>query len=249
MTAKLLIVLLLVIIGTMLAAFRDGLTPRIQTYFFLRYELLLLGSPVLLVLLAWLIPSVLQNLFILTGIRDGMFVAFFSYGSAWIALPLTITVLDRAGERSAVQYHAPVWFWDWAIFLYAIPPTILILDAACHSPVYSYPGILGGALVAWIAALQWTRLLAHCNWNTTVERTLLEDVRWNPMNGYGFRKILNKGFGGGPSEPLDFEAPSPRSSCLSCMAPSDGIKQVQGGFTSKSDMDSCDTLSIDTTAS
>src|SRR5229473_8467324 len=148
-----LIVLLMVIIGTLLAVFRNGLTPRIQTLFFLRYELLLLVSPVLLVLLAWMIPSVLQNLFILTAIREGIYVAFVSYGSAWIALPLTITVLDRARERFDVQYHAPVWFWDWAIFLYAIPPTILIVDVAWHSPVYSYLGILGGALVAWIAAL------------------------------------------------------------------------------------------------
>ena len=45
------------------------------------------------------------------------------------------------------------------------------------------------------------------NWDTTVERTLLEDGRWNPMNGYGFEQILHKGFCDGPSEPLDFEIP------------------------------------------
>jgi hypothetical protein len=45
------------------------------------------------------------------------------------------------------------------------------------------------------------------NWDTTVERTLLEGGRWNPINGYGFRKILSKGFGDGPSEPLDFDVP------------------------------------------
>jgi hypothetical protein len=43
------------------------------------------------------------------------------------------------------------------------------------------------------------------NWDTTVERTLLEDGRWNPMNGYGFRKTLHQGYGGLPSEPLGFE--------------------------------------------
>jgi hypothetical protein len=43
-------------------------------------------------------------------------------------------VLDRARERFDVQYHAPVWFWDWAIFLYAIPPTILIVDVARRRP-------------------------------------------------------------------------------------------------------------------
>ncbi len=58
-----LIVLLMVIIGTLLAVFRNGLTPRIQTLFFLRYELLLLVSPVLLVLLAWMIPSVTAESF------------------------------------------------------------------------------------------------------------------------------------------------------------------------------------------
>ncbi|MBV8359900.1 MAG: patatin-like phospholipase family protein, partial [Deltaproteobacteria bacterium] len=72
---------------------------------------------------------------------------------AWIAVPLTITVLDRAEERFNVHYHAPVWFWDWAIFLYAIPPTVLILDVACHSAVSSYPGILGGVLLAWIGSV------------------------------------------------------------------------------------------------
>jgi hypothetical protein len=41
----------------------------------------------------------------------------------------------------------------------------------------------------------------------TAQRTLLEDGRWNPMNGYGFRKILNRGVWGAPSEPLDFEIP------------------------------------------
>jgi len=45
------------------------------------------------------------------------------------------------------------------------------------------------------------------NWDTTVERTLIEDDRWNPINGYGFRKLLHKGFHGMPSEPLDFEVP------------------------------------------
>jgi hypothetical protein len=45
------------------------------------------------------------------------------------------------------------------------------------------------------------------NWDTTVERTLLEADRWNPLNGYGFRKILHKGVYGGPSEPLGFEVP------------------------------------------
>ena len=47
------------------------------------------------------------------------------------------------------------------------------------------------------------------NWDTTVERTLLEDDRWNPANGYGFKKILHKGAYSGPSEPLDFEVPEP----------------------------------------
>ena len=45
------------------------------------------------------------------------------------------------------------------------------------------------------------------NWDTTVERTLLEDNRWNLLNGYGFEKILYEGIYGGPSEPLDFEVP------------------------------------------
>jgi hypothetical protein len=45
------------------------------------------------------------------------------------------------------------------------------------------------------------------NWDTTVERSLLEDNRWNPINGYGFEKILHKGIYGGLSEPLDFEVP------------------------------------------
>ena len=42
------------------------------------------------------------------------------------------------------------------------------------------------------------------NWDTTVERTLLEDNRWNLLHGYGFAKILYKVIYGGPSEPLDF---------------------------------------------
>jgi hypothetical protein len=45
------------------------------------------------------------------------------------------------------------------------------------------------------------------NWDTAVERSLMEDDRWNPMNGYGFQKILHKGICDGPSEPLDFEVP------------------------------------------
>jgi hypothetical protein len=45
------------------------------------------------------------------------------------------------------------------------------------------------------------------NWDTTVERTLLEDDRWNPMDGYGFRKILCRGFSVGLSEALEFELP------------------------------------------
>jgi hypothetical protein len=41
------------------------------------------------------------------------------------------------------------------------------------------------------------------NWDTTVERTLLEDGRWNPMNGYGFEKTLCKDSGLGEVHPLD----------------------------------------------
>lgn len=45
------------------------------------------------------------------------------------------------------------------------------------------------------------------NWDTTVERTLLEANRWNPLNGYGFRKVLHKGFYDGRTKPLEFEVP------------------------------------------
>lgn len=47
------------------------------------------------------------------------------------------------------------------------------------------------------------------NWDTTVERTLLEDERWNPINGYGFRHELRSpsSSGSGP-RPLGFEVPS-----------------------------------------
>lgn len=45
------------------------------------------------------------------------------------------------------------------------------------------------------------------NWDTTAERTLLEGHRWNPMNGYGFRKILFTGCPGSVAKPLDFEMP------------------------------------------
>ncbi|MGC2762588.1 MAG: hypothetical protein WA206_14850, partial [Candidatus Binatus sp.] len=66
------------------------------------------------------------------------------------------------------------------------------------------------------------------NWDTTVERTLLEDDRWNPMNGYGFQKILQKGFCGVPSEPLDFEAPESEVLVLKLHG-SVGWHQTHGG--------------------
>jgi hypothetical protein len=66
------------------------------------------------------------------------------------------------------------------------------------------------------------------NWDTTVERTLLEDDRWNSMNGYGFRKILHKGFGQGASEPLDFEVPESEVLVLKLHG-SVGWHQTRGG--------------------
>jgi hypothetical protein len=45
------------------------------------------------------------------------------------------------------------------------------------------------------------------NWDTTAERTLLEDERWNPMGGYGFRKILFTGCPDSSPKSLDFEIP------------------------------------------
>ncbi len=66
------------------------------------------------------------------------------------------------------------------------------------------------------------------NWDTTVERTLLEDDRWNPMNGYGFQKVLQKGYCDGPSEPLDFEVPESEIVVLKLHG-SVGWHQTHGG--------------------
>jgi hypothetical protein len=40
------------------------------------------------------------------------------------------------------------------------------------------------------------------NWDTTVERTLLEEGRWTPLDGYGFSKNLRLGFSHDYLEPL-----------------------------------------------
>jgi len=76
-----------------------------------------------------------------------------------------------------------------------------ILDSKCENKVKrEYLRRILSRLVAGDKVLT-------LNWDTTVERTLIEDDRWNPMNGYGFRKILHKGSNASyrPLEPLSFE--------------------------------------------
>jgi hypothetical protein len=52
------------------------------------------------------------------------------------------------------------------------------------------------------------------NWDTTAERTLMEQDRWNPMNGYGFRKVLFTGYPGSAPKPLDFGMPESETTVL-----------------------------------
>jgi hypothetical protein len=153
MIAALLLAVFATILLMLVAIYRQRLTPRLQILFLVRCEVFLLISPVVIVALAWAIPTVLKNLLILLYIHEGAFVGFVAYGSAWIAIPLTIAVLDRTEERFGVTYHAPPWFWDWAFVLYAIPPTILIVDAAYHSSMRGFVGILVGALTAFIGSV------------------------------------------------------------------------------------------------
>ena len=150
---------------TMAAAFaiwRTRLGTGFQVAFLLRFELLMLLSPLLLALLSRKLPNVLGNMFELRRFSDGVWVALLAFGTVWYALALTVIVLDHAGERfrigrpalagsdTLIPFHAPRWFWDWCLLLYSIPAVVTVGWAALCSKSWH---VAGGMLLGFAAAV------------------------------------------------------------------------------------------------
>jgi len=132
-----------------------------QLAFLIRFQLLLLLSPVIIFVLSYAVPGVFGNIIELGENGDPTWEAFTvalaGFGSAWFCLALTITVLDHAVQRFAVpDFKVPRWFWDWSPALFALPPVILMVrvcSASARTVLANLVGLAAGLLVALVIAL------------------------------------------------------------------------------------------------
>lgn len=161
-------IVVLVMIGVGIAAWRGHLEERLQLVFLLRFQLIMLFSPLIITFFSlFRLGGVLGNLMTLEKMHEGFIVALIGFGSAWYSLALTNIVLDRCGERFLVgrfvltsdnvehfeRFRAPKWLQDWSGALFAVPPMVLAARVYFVSPGRVTIGMILGALVAAVIAL------------------------------------------------------------------------------------------------
>jgi hypothetical protein len=144
-------------IALTIARWRGRLAVGCQIAFLIRFQLVLILSPILIVLLSYGVPGIFGNLIILgddgSAFREGLFVSLAGFGSAWFCLALVIIVLDHAVARFRVPaFVVPRWFWNWSAALFLVPPLILMVRVYLASP-QTFWGIVTGFGAALVFAM------------------------------------------------------------------------------------------------
>lgn len=168
--AELSAVVLLAVLVSIAALYRSRMGTGFQVAFLIRFQLILIFSPLLILAASYLVQSVFGNLLIVASIHQAFFISWIGFSSAWLCLAMTATVLDHTGDRFDVDYEPPTCFWGWSRLLFTIPPLLLmifvLLDSfrsmqqsasAIHTAWTVALGLIIGFAAAWICtkAVDW----------------------------------------------------------------------------------------------
>ncbi len=144
-----------VTVALMIRRWGSRLGLGFQIGLLIRFQLLLLFFPLVIIGLSFLIAGVFANLVIVDRWREAFLVSGVAFGSSWLCLAMIIQVLDHAEERFAVRFHAPVWFWEWSAIIFALPPLAMTIRVYLSSYTSSSGPVLPGLILGCIAALFW----------------------------------------------------------------------------------------------
>jgi hypothetical protein len=149
-----------IVIAWAIAHYRSRLGTGFQVAYLLRFQLIFLLTPIIIIVLSYLVAGVFGNLVDLEGNWATFWTTFVAFVASWLCLALTIIVLDHALERFHLSdlstprwFFAPHWFWAWSAILFAAPPLLLILRVYSASAGSRLWGIVIGFAAAFIFAV------------------------------------------------------------------------------------------------
>ncbi len=125
-------VLLLVLVA-IAAWYRSRMGTGFQVAFLIRFQLMLIFSPLLILGASFVVANVFGNLLIALWIHQAFFISWIGFSSAWLCLAMMMTVLDHTGDRFGVDYKPPFGFWTWSPRLFTIPPLVLMIAVLLDS--------------------------------------------------------------------------------------------------------------------
>ena len=158
---------LLVLLFVTAALFRSRMGCGFQVAFLIRFQLMLICSPLLILAASFFVEDVFGNLLIVGWFHQAFFVSWIGFSSAWLCLAMTTTVLDHTGDRFGVDYQPPTGFWAWSARLFTIPPLLLMIALLLESTWSKHEssraamastalrvglGLVAGFVAAWVSA-------------------------------------------------------------------------------------------------
>jgi hypothetical protein len=124
--------------------------------FFIRFQLILLLFPLLIVGVCSLSKEMLGGLLIISGNTEAFFISLFAFASSGLALRMILQVFEHAAQRFGIDFSPPHWFYDWCFVLATAPPLALMTRIYIAS---DYEGLLG-TVMGFVAAIAADYVLA-----------------------------------------------------------------------------------------